>query len=281
MDPEPKTVNVWPAVLAFLGLLLANLGASMPFALVGMFLLAKKKGSSLLDALEPATLMERLPHLMVASLVASTTATVAVGLIAFVLTREKLAPVVLAPSRLKAPAITAAALFLTTIGYGAVSSWLAVLLGAFENSALDAFERLCLAVSPAGFAVLLVAGSVLPGFGEELLFRGFMQPRFVARWGAPAGIAITSLLFGAMHMDLMQGIFAAGMGAVAGWVTWRTGTLWPAMVAHAANNATSFILTRALGPTPPGLPSLPVAAPFLAALVVGAALLLWQNARRE
>ena len=278
---EVEQPNPWPAVLAFLGLLLGNLGISFPFAVIGAFLLTRESGAAtLFDNLEIATLMERLPHLMVASLLASVTVTVGVAVVSLWLARQPLQATVLAPSRVPRPWLTAVALYLFTIGYGAVSSWVAVLLGHFEGSALDAFERLCLSVSPLGFAVLLVGGSVLPGFGEELLFRGFMQPRLVGRFGPAAGIAATALLFGLMHMDLAQGAFAAGMGAVVGWSTWRTGALWPAMAAHAANNATSFALTRLLGRTEPGLPSAGEAAPFVLALGLGLALLLWQNARR-
>jgi uncharacterized protein len=258
---------------------LANMGMSLPFVVAAAFLLARQQEGSLLALMDLPQLMEKLPNLMVASLVASVTATVCVALISFIIAKQPVRPAVLAPSRLEPAALTTLGLYLFTIGYGAAATWLAVLVGKFDGSALDAFERLCLSVGPTGFVVLVVAGSVMPGFGEELAFRGFMQPRLVGRFGPGLGILFTSVLFGFLHMDVMQGLFAVGMGAMAGWVTWRAGTLWPAMAAHAANNATSFILTRAAGPTPPAPPSMQEVVTYAGALALGAAILAWQSAR--
>ncbi len=90
------------------------------------------------------------------------------------------------------------------------------------------------------FAAVLVIG-VGPGIGEELLFRGYMQTRFTERWGVLRSCLLTSLLFGAMHMDLVQGGFAMSMGLFLGYVTERCGSIRPAMVCHAVNNAAATL----------------------------------------
>jgi len=83
---------------------------------------------------------------------------------------------------------------------------------------------------------------LLPGFCEELLFRGYIQTRLVARWGAVWGIFWTALMFGIMHMDLMQGLFAVVIGCLLGFITVRSGSIIPAIICHASNNLTSMLL---------------------------------------
>lgn len=71
--------------------------------------------------------------------------------------------------------------------------------------------------------------SLLSGFGEEILFRGVIQPRL--------GLWIAALMFGALHFPyrrllLPWSAFALGMGVVMGLLTAGFGTLWPAIVLH-------------------------------------------------
>lgn len=95
--------------------------------------------------------------------------------------------------------------------------------------------------------IIGAAISLCPGFAEELFFRGLLQPSLVAKAGAPIGIALASILFGAFHLDPPQAISAAILGGALGFVAYRTKTLVPAMVAHAANNAVAVVYAR-LGP---------------------------------
>ena len=92
-----------------------------------------------------------------------------------------------------------------------------------------------------GIASGLLLG-FLPGFCEELLFRGYIQTRLVARWGAQWGIFWTALMFGIMHMDWMQGTFAVVIGCLLGFITVRSGSIIPAMICHATNNLASMLL---------------------------------------
>ncbi len=261
-------------------MLLANFAVSFPFAIAAGFLQARGGRPFSLESMKLAVLMEQLPTLMIFSLVASVAATCTVAVAAFWLAGDSLRDRVLARSRLGSPALTVVALFLCSIGYGAVTTWLTVELGGFADSNLDAFERLCFATGPLGVAVLVVAGGLGPGFGEELAFRGFIQPRFTARWGPLVGIGATALLFGFLHMDVWQGAFATGIGVLYGWAAWRSGTVWLGMLAHALNNSASFALTRLAGRTDPAVVPPPAElVPWVAALVVGVALLIWQSRR--
>ncbi|MFN7144658.1 MAG: type II CAAX prenyl endopeptidase Rce1 family protein, partial [Myxococcota bacterium] len=87
----------------------------------------------------------------------------------------------------------------------------------------------------------LVAVSVVPGICEELLFRGailgLLRHRFPA-WGA---ILIQALCFALLHALAVRLPYTFALGVVFGVLVVRTGSLWPAIVAHAAHN---FLATQ-------------------------------------
>jgi uncharacterized protein len=111
-----------------------------------------------------------------------------------------------------------------------------------HSPTLDMFDRMIQSLS---WERTIIAGlliGLLPGLAEELLFRGYIQTRIVARWGATWGIFWTALMFGIMHLDLMQGLFAVVVGCILGLITVRTGSIVPAMICHAANNAIGVLM---------------------------------------
>jgi membrane protease YdiL (CAAX protease family) len=75
--------------------------------------------------------------------------------------------------------------------------------------------------------------SLAAGFGEELLFRGVLQPVF-SRWLGPwLGLAAASLLFGLLHpITPTYMVLAALMGAYLGYVWVVSGNLLVVIVAH-------------------------------------------------
>ncbi len=98
------------------------------------------------------------------------------------------------------------------------------------------------------------AGAVPSAFSEELMFRGLVLTELTERWGFWRGNLVSSALFVAMHWQYRLWSDGVGLGVVAdapalfaialalGFVTWRTGSIWPAVVFHAANNTLSGVL---------------------------------------
>tara|TARA_B100000029_G_C17599170_1_gene965196 strand:+ start:105 stop:656 length:552 start_codon:yes stop_codon:yes gene_type:complete len=79
---------------------------------------------------------------------------------------------------------------------------------------------------------------------EEVLFRGFLQPAIIKRFGTSLGILITSLIFGLFHIeDPWTVIPTAVVGGTAGWLKYRTGSLGTSIVFHAIYNLFVFIIT--------------------------------------
>jgi membrane protease YdiL (CAAX protease family) len=119
----------------------------------------------------------------------------------------------------------------------------------------------------------LLVSAVLPGVGEELFFRGFIQTRLRQRWKPWTAIVVTSVLFGLLHGDPVHSPMAFFMGLVLGWLVERTGSLWVSMFAHAANNGLATL--QAHGTTLPVSPANELALTMVVA--VGAAALFVQQ----
>jgi len=78
--------------------------------------------------------------------------------------------------------------------------------------------------------------SLVPGLAEESLFRGYMQRRFLARWGAGPAILLTTFLFGLMHVMPHAIALAFILGLWLGVIAWKTGSIWPSAACHAFVN---------------------------------------------
>jgi membrane protease YdiL (CAAX protease family) len=76
--------------------------------------------------------------------------------------------------------------------------------------------------------------ALLPGFCEEVFFRGLLQ-RSLGN-GAIA-IAIASLAFAVIHLDPPHVVGVLPLGLYLGWVAARTGSVWVTIVVHVVNNA--------------------------------------------
>lgn len=84
---------------------------------------------------------------------------------------------------------------------------------------------------------------VLAPIAEELLFRGFLFTTLRNRMGIIAGGVVTGVLFGAIHLgsapDAALPILML-LGALLCWLYVVTGSLVPAIIAHALNNAVAY-----------------------------------------
>jgi hypothetical protein len=103
------------------------------------------------------------------------------------------------------------------------------------------------ATDAVGVVLLVLVVVVLAPVIEELFFRGLLLrslERRVGRWGA---LIISSLVFGAVHLQALQFLALTVIGLVLGWLTQHFGRLGPAIWAHVAFNgvATALLLAAA------------------------------------
>jgi membrane protease YdiL (CAAX protease family) len=129
-------------------------------------------------------------------------------------------------------------------------------------------------------AAIAILASLLAPACEEIAFRGYVQGALLSRRRPAAAIGLGALLFALMHLDPVRFPAVLALGAFFGWLTWRAGSLWPAMAAHAANNgiASAIVLATEVEPVP-SAPAIRQAI-FLAAAGAGALALLVAFYRR-
>ena len=95
-----------------------------------------------------------------------------------------------------------------------------------------------------GSLLSLVAASVVTApILEELLVRGILYRNLKKALQNPyAAIVCASLLFGILHGNLVQGLFAFLIGLYLNWVYEAEGSLLPAILTHAAVNGSTIFM---------------------------------------
>ncbi len=119
--------------------------------------------------------------------------------------------------------------------------------------------------------VVILLVSVLPGFAEEMVFRGYVQRRLI-EWGrhwfgksywssratpprrpikspvvdvnVPIGvICLTSMLFAVAHIGtgLLHVVAVIPLGLWLGILAWRCDSIWPSVLCHIANNMIAVV----------------------------------------
>lgn len=90
--------------------------------------------------------------------------------------------------------------------------------------------------------VTLIVVALFPAICEEFFFRGVLQRLFIQIAQRPwIGIIITGILFSAFHGQFWSFLPKALLGILLGAIYWYSGSIWPAVLAHFANNAIQVI----------------------------------------
>ena len=126
--------------------------------------------------------------------------------------------------------------------------------------------------------VVVIAVVVLAPLAEEFFFRGVLFHGLTRRFGIVSSAVISGVVFSAYQLDPGGFLARAEIGFLLALLVWKTGSLWPAIAAHAANNALASGLMLAevpdtALPTWAGLSSL--------AALVGLSAWLWRRPTRE
>lgn len=92
---------------------------------------------------------------------------------------------------------------------------------------------------PLLFGVLVIG--LGPGVGEELMFRGFLGRGLIGHYGVGAGVVLTSLLFGLVHLEPRQVLYAPVLGLAFHFVYLTTRSLWMPMLMHFLINSGAVV----------------------------------------
>ncbi|GAB3935008.1 CPBP family intramembrane glutamic endopeptidase [Larkinella terrae] len=97
--------------------------------------------------------------------------------------------------------------------------------------------------SPIELVMALIVIGLIPGIGEEVLFRGMLQ-RKLAQWTGNVHVAIwlSALIFSAIHVQFYGFVPRALLGALFGYLYLWSGNIWVPILAHAVNNSFTVLM---------------------------------------
>lgn len=171
------------------------------------------------------------------------------------------------------------ALSLAAIALGFLANSLAALLvelsPAMAESAQAYTERikeLLLDASGTERVLGIIGVCVAAPICEEALFRGTILQEERKVEGVATAVVVNGILFSAFHLNPVSALGLALLGAFFAHITIRSGSLIPAIVAHAVVNTTNAVVLPELMPEAAEADS-PVAIPELLLLIAGLAAL--------
>ncbi len=114
----------------------------------------------------------------------------------------------------------------------------------FETAGLDVFNQIFRSASVPSFIVLTIVVTLGPGICEELFFRGLVMRSLLETNRRTLAVAVSAVLFGLIHFDVLQSPGAAVIGVYLGVVALRADSLVPAALAHGVNNLICALFAR-------------------------------------
>jgi len=90
-----------------------------------------------------------------------------------------------------------------------------------------------------------ITSALIPAFAEEFLFRGAILSALRPYGKAPA-IIISAVLFGLMHQNAEQLLYATAAGLILATVVYETGSVWCSVLIHFFNNFSKVLKNEIL-----------------------------------
>lgn len=97
-----------------------------------------------------------------------------------------------------------------------------------------------------GFLAVALSTAFFPAFFEELVMRGMVMG-ILRKNGDAFAIITSAFVFGIMHANVDQIVFAFFVGIILGFITVKSGSIWPAIAVHFINNLISVAFSYMKG----------------------------------
>ena len=161
--------------------------------------------------------------------------------------KKKIFPFKLPRARSIVPLLIALVGMLVVVDY---LTWMSEQLWPLPDRYQSALDSIMSVTSPMNFAYKLLLLSIIPGFCEEIFFRGFAQTSIAHSKGKWFGITIASLLFALLHGNPWYFHLYFLLGFFLSWTYAVSATLIVPIACHMLNNAWTFT-NHVLGTTLP------------------------------
>lgn len=107
------------------------------------------------------------------------------------------------------------------------------------SSSLETYTNAAVTMSP---IITIICTGILAPIMEELIFRYGILGSLKGK-GPILAIGVSSVLFGVMHMNIIQGGYAFLMGIVLGYLYWKTNNINVSILLHISVNLSSVLTT--------------------------------------
>lgn len=108
-----------------------------------------------------------------------------------------------------------------------------------------------------------------PAVCEEVLFRGFLQPRLTRLMWPSVGVVLASLAFAVFHVDPVHVVAVFPLGLWLGFLSYRSGSIFPAIIGHFVNNVLSVVAVMSEDTGALDIPDAIITVPIVAGGIVG------------
>jgi len=150
---------------------------------------------------------------------------------------ERLYPKV--SKKCNATAIIYGGLFVMSVGI--LSGYLMDLINYLFPSFGSSYEELENMLVSGGFVTVFLSTCILAPIVEEIMFRGLILNNLLSKRNVWYSIILSALLFGLIHMNLLQGTNAFILGIALAIVFVKTRNIYACMLGHFLNNFISII----------------------------------------
>lgn len=94
-----------------------------------------------------------------------------------------------------------------------------------------------------GMILQIISAGIFACIVEEISMRGITYLRMKRYWGKRRAMILSALVFGIYHMNVVQAVYAFGLGLFFVWVYERYDTLWAPIIAHMSANIFVILLS--------------------------------------
>ena len=122
--------------------------------------------------------------------------------------------------------------------------------GAMREMLERTFQELMNTDTVFDVVVLFFTGVLLAAVCEEVLFRGLLLQLLARRSGWASAILLGAVLFSAFHLDPIGFLPRLPIGLFLGLLVWRSGSLYPAVLAHGTFNFVGLFVVPLAGEPP-------------------------------
>jgi len=113
-----------------------------------------------------------------------------------------------------------------------------------EGQTEELLKTILVMTTPAGLLANIFVIAVIPGLGEELVFRGIIQKELYKYFQSPwVAILVASIIFSAMHFQFAGFLPRFILGMILGLLFYWTNNLWISIIVHTFNNAFQVIVS--------------------------------------